>query len=86
MSVGVSKLKALHCSQVVDARRQRRPGVVLAVKRSIGSWPVGSVLEVLATDPATLAELPSWSAKTGQEYLGSFEDAGGLHLFVRRGA
>jgi TusA-related sulfurtransferase len=71
---------------VVDARGRRRPGVVLAVKRSIGGSPVGEVLEVLATDPATLDELPSWSAKTGQEYLGAFEDSGGIHLFVRRGA
>ena len=82
--MSVTQLKKLTCEQVVDARGRRRPGPVLAVKRSLGSAPVGSVVEVLATDPTTLAEIPAWTAKVGHEYLGAFEDAGDLHLFVRR--
>lgn len=81
---GVSALKKLSCDTVVDARGRRRPGPVLAVKQSLGTTPVGGVLELVATDPTSLAEIPSWSAKTGQEYLGAFEDDGDLHLFVRR--
>ena len=84
MSVGTARLKRLTCDQVVDARGHRRPGPVLALKRSLVRAKVGDVLEVLATDPATLVDLPSWSAKVGQEFLGAFEDRGGLHLFVRR--
>ncbi|MCB2175425.1 MAG: sulfurtransferase TusA family protein [Actinomycetales bacterium] len=84
MASGVGRLKTLVCDQVVDARGRRRPGPVLAVKRSISGAPVGAVLEVIATDPTTLAEIPSWTAKVGHEYLGSFEDEGDLHLFVRR--
>ncbi len=84
MASRVGTLKSLVCDQVVDARGRRRPGPVLAVKQSIPRAPVGGVLEVIATDPTTLAEIPSWSAKVGHEYLGSFEDEGDLHLFVRR--
>lgn len=84
MASGVRSLKTLVCDQVVDARGRRRPGPVLAVKRSIAGAPVGGVLELVATDPTTLSEIPSWTAKVGQEYLGSFEDDGELHLFVRR--
>ncbi len=82
--MGVAQLKKLACDRVVDARGRRRPGPVLATKRSIGGVPVGGVVELLATDPSTLAELPSWSAKVGHEYLGSFAEGGELHLFLRR--
>ncbi|MDO8108467.1 sulfurtransferase TusA family protein [Isoptericola sp. b441] len=84
MAARASRLKALECVAVVDTRGRRRPGPVLAVKRSIPQAPRGGVLEVLATDRSTLAELPSWTAKVGHEYLGAFEDDGDLHLFVRR--
>ncbi|MCV2394229.1 sulfurtransferase TusA family protein [Actinotalea sp. M2MS4P-6] len=84
MSGGVTTLKSLTCDLVVDARGRRRPGPVLAVKKSIGEAKVGGVLQLLATDPTTLAEVPSWSAKVGHEYLGAYEDGGDLHLFVRR--
>lgn len=84
MASGVRSVKTLISDQVVDARGRRRPGPVLAVKRSIPGAPVGGVLELIATDPTTLSEIPSWTAKVGQEYLGSFEDDGELHLFVRR--
>ncbi len=84
MATGVSALKKLDCDQVIDARGRRRPGPVLAVKKQISAAPVGGVVEVLATDPTALAEVPSWSAKVGHEYLGAFEDGGDLHLFLRR--
>lgn len=84
MSTAVAKLKKLESDQVVDARGRRRPGPVLAVKKSIARTPVGGVVELLCTDPTCLAEVPSWTAKVGHEYLGAFEDGGDLHLFLRR--
>lgn len=84
MPVGVTKLRTLARDRVVDARGRRRPGPVLAVKKTLGDAPVGGVVELLATDPTSLAEIPAWTAKVGHEYLGAFEDGGDLHLFVRR--
>jgi TusA-related sulfurtransferase len=77
-------LSSLRPDHVVDARGTRRPGPVLAAKRALGDVSAGGVLEVLATDATALAEVPSWSGKVGVTYLGAFEDASGLHLFLRK--
>jgi TusA-related sulfurtransferase len=84
MPTVVPDLASLSRDRVVDARGTRRPGPVLAAKRAAAQVPVGAVVEVLATDATCLTELPSWAGKVGLEYLGSVEDADGLHLFVRR--
>ena len=84
MSVMVEELKALTADQVVDARGTSCPGPILAAKKAIGKVPVGGVMEVLATDSGTLKDLPAWSKKMGHEFLGSFDDAGYLRLFLRK--
>jgi tRNA 2-thiouridine synthesizing protein A len=35
--------------------------------------PVGTVLAVLADDPAAAADIPAWCRLRGQQYLGSDE-------------
>ena len=41
-------------------------------------------MEVMATDSGTLKDIPAWSKKMGHEYLGSFDDAGYLRLFLKK--
>lgn len=77
-------LKALVVDDVVDARGTSCPGPILAAKKGISAVPVGGVMEVLATDSGTLKDLPAWCNKVGHEFLGYFEDAGYLTLFVRK--
>ena len=45
---------------------------------------VGNVMEVLATDSGTLKDIPAWCKKMGHDFLGSFEEAGSIHLFLRK--
>lgn len=77
-------LKALPVDDIVDARGTSCPGPILAAKKGIAGVPVGGVMQVLATDSGTLKDLPAWCNKVGHEFLGYFEDAGYLTLFVRR--
>ncbi|MCR6494382.1 sulfurtransferase TusA family protein [Cellulomonas sp. P24] len=84
MTVAAEELKALTIAQVVDARGTSCPGPILAAKKAIGGVPVNGVMEVLATDSGTLKDLPAWSKKMGHEFLGSFDDAGYLHLYLRK--
>ncbi len=84
MTVAVEELKALTGTTVVDARGTSCPGPILAAKKAIGGVPVGAVMEVLATDSGTLKDLPAWSKKMGHEFLGHFEDAGYLRLFLKK--
>lgn len=78
------ELRALDIAQTVDARGTSCPGPILAAKKNIGGVPVSGVMEVLATDSGTLKDLPAWSKKMGHDFLGSYDDAGTLHLYLRK--
>ena len=60
------------------------PGPILAAKKGIAAVPVGGIMEVLATDSGTLKDLPAWCKKVGHDFLGHYEEAGYLTLFVRK--
>ncbi|MEJ2578892.1 MAG: sulfurtransferase TusA family protein [Kineosporiaceae bacterium] len=77
-------LRALAVDKVVDARGTSCPGPILAAKKGMPQVGVGLVMEVLATDGATLRDLPAWAKKTGHAYLGSLEEAGYWKLYLRR--
>ncbi len=84
MSASAEELKAIPSPVQVDARGVSCPGPLLAAKKKAAGVPVGDVMEVLATDSGTLKDIPAWCRKMGHDYLGAFEEAGALHLFVRK--
>jgi TusA-related sulfurtransferase len=84
MTATIEELKALSADLVVDARGVSCPGPILAAKKAIGGVPVGGVMEVQATDSGTLKDIPAWTKKMGHDYLGSYDDAGYLCLFLRK--
>ena len=84
MTVAIEELKALKVDLVVDARGTSCPGPILAAKKAIGGVPVGGTMEVMATDSGTLKDIPAWCKKMGHEYLGAFDDAGYLRLFLKK--
>lgn len=59
-------------------------GPILAAKKQIAGVALGNVMEVLATDSGTLKDIPAWCKKMGHEFLGSFDEAGSIHLFLRK--
>jgi len=79
-----AELKTLTAAKVVDARGVSCPGPIIAAKKAIGGVPVGEVMEIQATDSGSLKDVPAWCKKMGHEYLGSFEDAGYLRLFLKK--
>ena len=84
MSSSVEELKSIASPVVVDARGVSCPGPILAAKRQIAGVTVGNVMEVMATDSGTLKDIPAWCKKMGHDFLGSFEEAGSIHLFLRK--
>lgn len=84
MSASSEELKAIQGTNVVDARGVSCPGPILAAKKLIGGVPVGNVMEILATDSGTLKDVPAWSKKMGHEYLGAFDEAGVIHLYLKK--
>ncbi len=84
MTIVTEDLKDLKVDVTVDARGTSCPGPILAAKKNIGQVPVGGIMEVLATDSGTKKDLPAWTNKVGNEYLGDYDDAGYIRLYVRK--
>jgi tRNA 2-thiouridine synthesizing protein A len=54
---------------LVDARGARCPVPVVEAARAARGRPPGTVLRVLATDPATAHDLPAWCRMRGHELI-----------------
>jgi tRNA 2-thiouridine synthesizing protein A len=45
----------------------------------------GDILEIIATDPGTLTDIPSWCERTGHTLLESGESDGVMQFYVKKG-
>lgn len=70
--------------EVIDCRGQRCPLPVIAAARRMPEVPVGTVVRVLADDPAAAVDIPAWCRMRGQEFLGSVYGPEGPAYDVRR--
>ena len=55
----------------IDALGKLCPLPVIELGKRIGTVPVGSVVRVLADDPAARLDIPAWCRMTGQDFLGA---------------
>ena len=60
-------------NQTLDARNLSCPMPVLKAKKALKELEIGQVLEILATDPGSMADMPAWVRTTGQELISSEE-------------
>jgi TusA-related sulfurtransferase len=84
MTATATELETMTSAKVVDARGSACPGPLLEAKKSMGTVPVGAVIEIWSTDPVTKSDIGAWSAKVGHEFLGTLEGEGYDRVFVRR--
>ena len=84
MTATVAELQTMTTAKVVDARGSACPGPLLEAKKSMGTVPMGSVIEIWSTDPVTKTDISAWSTKVGHDYLGVVEGEGYDRVFVRR--
>lgn len=68
----------------VDARGQSCPGPLVALARALKDARVGDLLELLATDPGSKSDVPSWAEISGNELLDSSESEGVFRYIVRK--
>ncbi|PYQ09894.1 MAG: hypothetical protein DMH00_12240 [Acidobacteria bacterium] len=62
------------------------PVPIIKTNARIRAMREGQVLEVISDDRVILLDMPAWCRSTGNEFLGYREDAGEIHLFVRKQA
>lgn len=60
------------------------PLPVVKTKNAIEELNTGEVLEVKATDKGSVADLQSWSKRTGHQYIGLQEEGGVFRHYIRK--
>jgi tRNA 2-thiouridine synthesizing protein A len=59
---------------VLDCRGKRCPLPVIELARRVNDVDIGSVVRVLADDPAAAVDIPAWCRMRGQEFVGAVDD------------
>lgn len=70
-SAGAAEADGAGAAEVLDCRGQRCPIPVIRLARRLPDLPIGSVLRVLADDPAAGNDIPAWCRLCQQEYVGT---------------
>lgn len=69
---------------VVDARGQSCPGPLVSLAKALREAASGDLLELIATDPGSRSDVPSWAEISGNELLESSELDGEFRFLVRK--
>jgi tRNA 2-thiouridine synthesizing protein A len=69
---------------VVDAKGQSCPGPLVSLAKALKNAQSGDLLELLATDPGSRSDVPSWAELSGNELLETSEEPGGVYRYVVR--
>jgi tRNA 2-thiouridine synthesizing protein A len=69
----------------VDAKGQSCPGPLVALARALKEAEVGDLFELLATDPGSKSDVPSWADLSGNELLDAETlDDGSFRYVIRK--
>ena len=68
----------------VDARGQSCPGPLVELAKALKSASSGDLLELLATDPGSRSDVPSWAEISGNELVEASERDGDFRYLIRK--
>ena len=74
-------MSKIQIGKTLDARNMSCPLPILRTKKAIADIQVGEYLEVLATDPGSVADFKAWTTSTGHELIDNSEE-GGIYRFI----
>ncbi len=67
--------------QVLDAKGLNCPLPILKARKALKEVPAGGTLQILATDPGSVADFEAFCRTTGNELLES-KNEGGVYTFL----
>jgi len=70
--------------KTVDYKGLFCPMPIVKISRAIQESEAGQVLEILADDPGSKADMQAWAKQTGHELLRMEEKGGVFRFYVRR--
>ena len=74
----------IKADKTVDYKGLFCPMPIVKVSRAIKEIEVGQVLEMLADDPGSKADMQVWAKHTGHELVSMSEEGGLFKFYVRR--
>ncbi len=70
--------------KTLDARGLQCPMPVVKTSQEIKNVSVGGILEVLATDPGSMADISAWAKSSGNELVRMEKGEGVFRFLIRR--
>ena len=70
--------------QTLDAKGLNCPLPILKAKKAIKDVPAGGTLEVLSTDPGSVADFEAFCRTTGNELVEQVEENGTYRFVIKR--
>ncbi|SMG11194.1 sulfurtransferase TusA family protein [Paenibacillus aquistagni] len=77
-------MSALKVDQVLDCKGLACPMPVVRTKKTLEGLNTGEVLEIMATDRGSVADLQGWAKRTGHQYIGLKESGQVFHHYIRK--
>jgi tRNA 2-thiouridine synthesizing protein A len=71
-------------NQLLDAKGLNCPLPILKAKKALKDVPAGGTLEVLATDPGSVADFAAFCRTTGNELVESTQASGTYRFLIKR--
>lgn len=72
--------------KTLDAKGLNCPLPILRAKKMLKEVPAGGTLEVLATDPGSVADFDAFCRTTGNQMISSTQDGGTYRFLIKHGA
>ncbi len=83
--IGGIYLDVLEPSRTLDVVGLLCPLPVMKAKREIADMGSGEILVILADDPETEIDMPTWAKREGHELLKAERDGDVFKFYVRKG-
>ncbi|MGG3560858.1 sulfurtransferase TusA family protein [Neobacillus rhizosphaerae] len=77
-------MTSLKTDLVLDAKGLACPMPIVKTKKAMTGLEAGQVLEVLATDKGSKADIKAWAQSSGHQYLGTIEESDVLKHYLRK--
>lgn len=71
-------------NKTVDCQGLSCPLPVVRAKKAIDEISVGDVLEVLATDPGSVKDVPGWARRVGHDFLETVQVGKVYRHYIRK--
>lgn len=75
---------AVTADQVIDAKGLACPLPIIRAKKGLMGVEIGQVIEIVCTDPGSVADFQAFARSTGHELVESTQDGSEYRFWIRR--